>query len=327
MINAAIVGLGRWGRTLVGAVQGTSERIRFTAGVTRTPSKAEDFCRDKGFPVGDDYDAMLADPAIDAVVLATPHTLHFEQVMAAARAGKHVFCEKPFALTRAEAETGLAALADAGLTAGTGYNRRFAPNTIELKRVIDDGGLGEILHVEGNFSANISRYADEWRTNRAESPAGGMTSLGVHAVDAFIHLIGRIAEVEARSTRLSMPFDVDDTTAMLLTFESGCTGYLATIAATGHLWYVRVFGTGGWAEIRFLDRFEIMSADGGHDVKTWEGYDYPGMLSITAVLESFAEAAEGGAPFAISPEDILHGAAVLEAIIRSAEDGGSVAIG
>ena len=109
MINAAIVGLGRWGQTLVSSVA-DSGSIRFTRGVTRTVSKAEAFCAERGMTLGDDYSVALADPDIDAVVLATPHSLHLEQMLAAAEAGKHVFCEKPFTMTKADADTGLAAL-------------------------------------------------------------------------------------------------------------------------------------------------------------------------------------------------------------------------
>jgi predicted dehydrogenase len=87
MINAAIVGLGRWGQNLVNSVQGKSDKIRFVAGATRTVAKAKDYAAQQGFPLYDDYAKVLADPAIDAIVLATPHTQHAQQVIAAARAG------------------------------------------------------------------------------------------------------------------------------------------------------------------------------------------------------------------------------------------------
>ncbi len=328
MINAAIVGLGRWGQMLVNSVQGASDRIRFERGVTRTVSKAEEFCREKGIALGDDYDSMLADPGIDAVVLATPHSLHFDQMMAAARAGKHIFCEKPFTLTKADANAALGAISAAGLKVGLGHNRRFAPNTIELKRLVDSGELGELLMIESSFSAPMSRYVNEWRTSRAESPAGGMTSLGVHSLDSFIYLFGRISEVQARSKSIAMPFDVDDTTAIMFTFEDGRMGYLSCIANTPMLWYVRVFGTKGWVEVRDQDKMEIVMADGAGDRRTWDGYGYPATATVTAELEAFADDIESGAPFIIPPDEILHNAAVLEAIIESAEGTGeSIKIG
>ena len=321
MIDAAIIGLGRWGRTLVESVQGTSDLIRFTAGVARTPAKAEAFARTHGIALRDDLDAALSDAAIDAVVIATPHTGHFDQIMAAAGAGKHVYCEKPFTMTRRDTETALAALADAGRKVAVGHNRRFAPNTVELKRMVYAGELGQTIHLEGNFSANLAGYADQWRADPAESPAGGMTSLGVHVVDTFIHLFGRVAEVEARSTRLTLPFAVDDSTSALLSFEDGRTGYLATVAASAMLWHVRALGTKGWAELHGLDRFRTSMIDGGGDETIHPGYDYPGRKTIAAALEAFAADVEGGAPFPIPPEEILHGTAVFEAILRSAETG------
>lgn len=87
MINAAVVGLGRWGRNLVDCTQGKTDKIRFTMGVVRTPDKARDYARSQGLTLVSDYAQALADPAIDAVVLATPHTQHGDQILAGLRAG------------------------------------------------------------------------------------------------------------------------------------------------------------------------------------------------------------------------------------------------
>ncbi len=327
MINAAIVGLGGWGQTLVTSVQGKSDRIRFTTGVTRTPAKAEDFCREHDIALGDDYAAMLADPAIDAVVLATPNTGHRAEIVAAAEAGKHVFAEKPFTMTAADAEIALAALASRGLKVGIGHNRRFAPNTVELKRLLDAGELGAPVHIEGQFSANIARFDGTWRTSRAESPAGGMTSLGIHLVDMYIHLFGRIAEVVTWSRRVAMPFDIDDSTAILIGFEDGRVGTLGTVADSGSMWRVRVFGTSGWAELREQNQIERLMTDGTHHEQEWPGLEYPSHKTVGAGLDAFAADVEGKAPFPITPDEIRHGTAVFEAIVRSAETGEKVRVG
>src|SRR2546423_7292542 len=141
MIRAAIVGIGRWGRTLVGSVQGKSGAIRFTAGHNRTRAHAEAFCAEHGLKLADSLDAILADPAIDAVVFATPHSEHGAQVEAAAAAGKHVFMEKPFTLDHASAARAIDAAGRAGIVLGVAYPRRFHPNMRELKARIDDGRL------------------------------------------------------------------------------------------------------------------------------------------------------------------------------------------
>src|SRR5262245_58225141 len=111
MINAAIVGLGWWGKTLVESVQGASDVIRFRAGVVRTVSpELKSFGELHKMRLVGRVDEVLGDPKIDAIVLATPHSFHSQQVIAAATAGKHVFCEKLFALHKSEAEAAVAAV-------------------------------------------------------------------------------------------------------------------------------------------------------------------------------------------------------------------------
>jgi len=251
-------------------------------------------------------------------VLATPHTRHLDQILAAAAAGKHVFCEKPFTLTAADARTALDALASRGLKAGVGHNRRFSPNLRELKRMVDAGELGDMIHIEGQFAANMAPAAGTWRDSRRESPAGGMTSLGIHTVDAYIHLFGRVADVRALSKRVAIPYDIDDTTSVLINFENGRTGYLGTIPASASLWHVRALGTKGYAEVYAHDRFSYTLSDGTEDSLTFPGYGYPGLATVADELEAFARDISGtGAP-AIPPDQIIHGVAVLEAIIASA---------
>jgi predicted dehydrogenase len=327
MINAAIVGMGRWGQTLVNSVAGGSDAIRFSAGTTRTLSKVEDYAAEKNIRLHATYEDVLADGEVDAVVLASPHSVHFDQIMAAAEAGKHVFCEKPFCLVADQARTALDALASKGLKVGIGHNRRFSPNAIRLKQMIDSGELGDMIQIEGNFSANMAGYAGEWRESRAESPAGGMTSLGIHAVDMYINLFGRVKSAQAVSRRVAIPYDIDDSTTILMDFENGQSGYLGCVAATGSLWQVRTFGTAGWGCIFGHDQFTAQLTDGTFVDESWDGYPYPGMPTIKALLESFAGDCDGGAPFAVPPDEIHHATAVLEAVIKSAETGERVTVG
>jgi predicted dehydrogenase len=247
VINAAIVGLGRWGQNLVECVHGKSEKLRFTAGVARTKEKARAFAESHGIALADSYTAALTDPKVDAIVLATPHTLHAEQVVAAARAGKHVFTEKPFTLTAASAEAAIRACADAGRVLAVGFNWRFQAALQEIRRMLEDGRLGRLLHIEGNFNGpSVYRFPREhWRQQREEGPAGGMTGRGVHVVDAMLYLAGRIDSVFAQSERLALDYGLDDTTSMLFRFKSGATGYLGTFIATAEGWRLQVFGSKG----------------------------------------------------------------------------------
>src|SRR5215204_4233753 len=228
MIRAAIVGIGRWGRTLAGAVEGKSATFRFTAGYNRTRANAEAFCAEHGIALADSLDAVLVDPAIDAVVFATPHSEHGSQVERAAAAGKHVFMEKPFTLDRRSAARALDAVARAGIVLGVAYPRRFHPNLRELKSRIDAGRLGTIAHcyAEQNSPAGLFMDPRSWRADPEEAPAGGMTAMGVHNVDAMIALFGQIDEVYASSIKRAITYNAEDTTSVILSFASGMSATL-----------------------------------------------------------------------------------------------------
>jgi len=327
MLNAAIVGLGRWGQHLVESVHGKSDVIRFVAGVTRTIAKVEDFAREKGFPLHDSYEEVLANPQVQAVVLATPHTQHAQQILAAAAAGKHVFTEKPFALTTASAEAAVRACTSAGVTLAVGYNWRFQPALQTLRHMLKTNMLGTLLHLEGNFCGpGIYRFpSNHWRQSREEGPGGGMTGRGVHIVDAFLYLAGRVASVHAQSSRRVLDTGIDDTTSMLFRFEGGATGYLGTVIATAETWRMQVFGSTGWVEFGDVEHLTTWQMKVCHfdpanvyvhpkpEVRT-----FPPMSTERAELEHFALAVLERRPLALANGDEVHGVAVLEAILRSA---------
>jgi predicted dehydrogenase len=335
MIQAAIVGLGTWGQHLVGAVQGKSDVIRFTAGATRTPVKVSDFCARHGIRLLSTYADILRDQDVEAVVLATPHSTHSEQIAAAANAGKPVFVEKPLGLSRAECERAVAACAERKVTLAVGYNWRFQPALREIKRMLDDGRLGKLLHIEGNFCGPSAYrwHHEHWRQDRDEVPAGGMTGRGVHVVDAMLYLAGRIDSVTAQSARRVQDFGADDTTSMLFRFASGATGYLGTVIATAETWRMQVFGSNGWAEVGdvehlstwtlrtcFIDRANIAVK---HPPTTTT---FQNISTERAELEHFARAAQEGRPLAVPGGDEVHNVAVLEAIVKAAREGTRVLI-
>lgn len=335
MIDAAIVGLGWWGKTLVESVQGSSDVVRFVAGTSRTLSDdAKSFAAEQGFRLLADYDDVIADPEVEAVVLATPHSQHSPQVIAAAAAGKHVFCEKPFALTRAEAQAAVDAVEQAGVTLGLGYNRRFHPEMTSLREKIRSGELGVVLHVEATmtFANALALKPDAWRANKDETPAGGLTPMGVHAVDGMIDLCGAIDHVYCQSFRRAVEIDADDTTSMLFRMNEGMSGYLGTMTATGPGFSFQVFGSKGSVRLEGMThragapseerRMQLFSTVKFQPIQgeaeVWEAARY----DVTrAALEAWGAAAQGGDPYPISHEEMVHGAAVTEAIVRSAETG------
>ena len=335
MMKAAIVGLGWWGKTIVESVQTDSELIRFVAGATRTASpELTAFAESQHMRLAPGFDALLADPEVEAVVLATPHSMHASQVIAAAQAGKHVFCEKPFALTKADAERAAAATRKAGVTLGLGYNRRFHPEMVKLRDRIRSGGLGTILHVEATmtFPNALMLKATQWRAHRDETPCGGLTPMGVHAVDGMIDLCGPIDQVYCQSFRRVVEVDSDDTTSMLFRMKGGMSGYLGTMTATGPGFSFQVFGSNGSVRLEGMTHVAGASSEERRTrlfgtckyqpikgpAEVWEA----ARLDVTrACLEAFATAARGGPAFPIPVSEMVHGAAVTEAVVRSAGSG------
>jgi len=331
MIKAAIVGLGWWGKTVVESAAG-SDAIRFVGGASRTMSpELEAFAKKNGFKLAANYEALLADPGVDAVVLATPHSIHSAQVIAAAAAGKHVFCEKPFTLTKRQAEDAVAAVRKAGVTLGLGYNRRLHPEMIKLRDMIRSGELGTILHVEATmtFPNVLFINPSHWRADKAETPLGGLMPMGVHAIDGMIDLCGPVDHVFAQSFRRAAAIDADDTTSMLLRMKAGMSGYLGTMTTTGPGFSFQVFGSKGWLRLEGVTHVAGASSEERRtrlfgtckfqpvkgEAKSWQAAS----LDVSrAALEAFAKAAEGGPAYPIPYDQMIHGVAVTDAIIRSA---------
>ena len=322
MIKAGIAGLGWWGQNLVRSVQGKSTSISFTAGAVRHTDKVEEFAGEQGFALFDSLEAMLADSDIDAVVLATPHSTHAEQMVAAAAAGKHIYSEKPFTMSKADAERAIAAANDAGVQVAVGHNRRFHPVMTELRGRLAAGALGTLLHVEATESvpAAMMLPPDNWRFNRTEWPAGGMTPMGIHSIDAMVDLFGTVGSVYCQSVSRVVEADIDDTTSVLLQFDNGMTGYIAVMVAARPNLRFAVHGTDAAVEIspRSYNHLEVLPFEGAPENIVYGDFDVEAD-ALNAELEAFAAAIEGRAPYPIPQDQIIHVVAVLEAILKSAE--------
>jgi len=325
VIRTAIVGLGWWGRNLVQAVR-HSEALRFTKAHTRTAATVADFCREHGLHWTDTLDSILRDPAIDAVVFATPHSLHAEQVRRAAAAGKAVFVEKPFTLSLADAQAAIDAAEKAGIVLAVGFNRRFHPSMTMLRQAVKEQHVGSIVTISAEQTAlhGLAMTPDAWRAQPDEAPGGAMTAIGVHLVDGMIDLMGWVDTVYSRVSRRAAPHS-DDTTDVLLTFANGATGHIfCSVAATPN-YRMAVYGTKGFAEIlgHPMQTFRFVPAlDGDHRrVGLPQVTETADFNMLTAELEAFAASIAERRPFPTPLTDILHGVVVFEAILSSAASG------
>lgn len=328
MISAAILGLGRWGQTFVRAVQkGKSQEIQFVAALTRTPEKARAFCAEHGVPLVASYDEILKNPKIDAVVLATPHSQHEEQVKAAAAAGKHILVEKPIALTRQSAEVCVEAARRAGVILGVGFNRRFHPSIVELRRRLKSGELGKLVMMVGQQTSGSAPFLPrgEWRLDPDESPAGALTAVGVHTIDHMIEFAGPVSEVMAISSRRGIDH-AEDTTTIHLVFKSGVSATMAAALSTAPNFSFTVYGTKGLVEVSHntLKDFRFVPMPDGAPTgpvtaPPAEVVEHKGVDMLKTELEILAGAIRDKTPYPMDLGEILHGMSVFDAIVESAE--------
>jgi predicted dehydrogenase len=322
MLKAGIVGLGWWGR-IITATLADSPRLKLVAAADVDPAAAK-FANAHGLSFTPDTNALLVSPEIEAVILCTPHTLHCDQVIRAAAAGKHVFCEKPLSLARADAVRAIAACNTAGVVLGVGHERRFEPPTLDLRRAVDTGEFGTLLQIEANFSQDkfLSLPANNWRLSERDAPAGPMTATGIHLLDLGVSFLGRPAAVLARVATLGSELRNGDTLAAMVTFDAGTNLLISAILATPFEGRFAVYGTRGWIEIRDKSHPEnptgwtMTRQIGG---KERESVDYPARSGVLANLEAFAAAAVGEGPYPMPQQQMIDNIAALEAIFKSAK--------
>jgi predicted dehydrogenase len=319
MINTAIVGLGWWGKNLVKAAGDFGAPLRFTRGVTLEPDTVKDFAAEHKITLSS-FDEVLADRDIKAVILATPHSKHRAQVEAAAKAGKQIYCEKPFALSKADAQAMLDAVKRAGVLIAVGHHFRLMPSMRGLAELKTQGAFGTIMQVEGNYSHDwLADYpADSWRMQAEGSRAGGMTGMGIHVLDCFRDVAGPMQRISALSKARALKLPTGDSTAALIEFASGATGVLGTTIKTPFRWRIAVFGETCWAESVSETKLIVRRAG-----KEPEVFDYPADNHLGRNLDYFAKAAMGQGTFPISPDGILQTAAALEAVFKSVDANGA----
>jgi predicted dehydrogenase len=324
MINAAVVGLGWWGGKITRDLA-DSEHVSVVAGVdvdVDARNALRPFVRD----VYPDYQSVLSDDSVDAVILCSPHKFHTDQIISAARHGKHVFCEKPLSVSGKEAQRAVDAMTAAGLQLGIGHERRFEPAVIGLRRAIADGELGTALVFEGNFSQDkfLDLSPDNWRLSAVEAPVGPLSATGIHLVDLAISIFGRPTQVWARLSTQATTFANGDTLTVTLAFEKGQTALITAILTTPFVGRVTVFGSEGWVEIR--DRNHPEDPRGWDVTRQVRGEPasssfFPPHASVRENIETFAKAATGDATYPVPLEEMVANARTFEAITRSALSG------
>jgi predicted dehydrogenase len=325
-VGIALIGMGWWGKKMLTVLGAAPSDIRVVRAIEPNLDPARSLCAEKGVALTADYADALTDPEVEAVVLATPHAMHGAQIEAAVAAGKHVFCEKPLALTKAGAEKAVRLCRDAGLILWMGHERRWEPPIAALLAKADAGELGRIHQIEANFSHDkfLGLDRDNWRLKADQAPAGGMTATGIHLLDLSVRLLGPAESVWCVCEQLSSDLPQGDTVAAYVKFRGGGTSYVSASLANPFISRFAVYGAKGWIDIRDKAHVEapegwiVTSAKLGGPITTAE---VPPAEPVKDNLVSFARAVRGVGQYPITAEHLLNNIALLEAVFASARSG------
>jgi predicted dehydrogenase len=232
-VPVGIVGLGRWAKVLTRASL-KSDALKIVSATSRSEEKRAAFSREFGVAAAPDLAAMLANPEIEGVIITVPNEQHLPIAREVAKAGKHVYTEKPIAATL---EDGLAIEAlerTYGISVTVGHSARLMAGIRRIREAIDAGELGRVAFMEANFSNEraLELTPNTWRWYKDRAPGGPLSQLAIHQFDVLHYLGGEIVEVSAMASKLSpVGAEVDDQSMTLVKFADGKVGYVRTATA------------------------------------------------------------------------------------------------
>lgn len=233
-------------------------------------SFAEEFGARKWF---DAWPELLRDGEVDAVYIATPVHLHFEQTIAAAESGKHVLCEKPLAMNPSECDRMIAACRANQVKLGVAYYRHFYPVIERAKEIIQTGEIGEPVLAQINAFEYFNPQTDHprhWLLEQDRSGGGPMFDFGCHRIEVLTNILGTIRKVKAITSNVSFDRDVEDTATALFQFESGTSAVLSvTHAAREAQDTLDIFGSLGSIHVPVLNNGTMqVTSDAGERFET-----------------------------------------------------------
>jgi predicted dehydrogenase len=327
-----IIGAGRIARKFAAALR-NSEEAMLSAVASRDADRARVAAAELGAASAyASYDELLADPAIDAVYLALPNSLHREWAKRAAQAGKHVLCEKPLALTAADAEDMFATARATGAWLMEAFMYRFHPRTLRLRQLLADGAIGTVRLVRLGFSFTLDRPADpRWQP---ELGGGALYDVGSYCVNLARSVVNE-PPARAWATARWTPSGVDETLAGTLEYPGGAIAQIACSFRGGFQQQAQIVGSDGLIEI---DQAYTMHPDQATRIRLWRGTQMARMEEISfeptnhyqLELEGFGRLVRAGHRSHNLPEmppaETIENLATIEALLRSARAGHSVDI-
>lgn len=283
------------------------------------PQRAEQMARQFETKAFESYEALLAAPGLDAVVICSENARHRSLVELAAKAGKHILCEKPLAIRISDAEAMISACKSAGVQLMTAFPCRYSPAIARLKAIVDSGKAGNILAIRGT---NRGRNPGGWFTVKSESGGGATIDHTVHVTDLMRWLLkDEVKEVYAEIGNNIGHKAFDDVGFLNLTFQKGAFGTLDASWSRPNAFptwgdvTMEVVCDNGTLSLDMFSQNMVLYSDKSESV-SWLNW---GSNIDDAMVGDFARAVREGSPVAITGEDGLRAAEVALAAYRSAE--------
>ena len=323
-MKVACIGMGWWSDVLADAIQ-RSGKLKIVSCFSRSPEKREKFAARYGCRAARSYEEILQDRNVEGVINTTPNAAHLETTVAAAKAGKHVFLDKPIANTIADARALTEACRRAKVVLALGYQRRRESHFRFVKEQIEKGGFGKLVHAEANISRDRLGKIDlsSWRYSAEGMPGGVMLQIGIHYTDVLEYLLGPVKAVSGRFVRLVLPGDNPDVASLVLEHENGALSTLnASYASASEYYLMNVYGKEATAYYDLHNGLRLLK----RGATQASAVSCPKNDPIAEELEEFARAARGDGEPEMDGERSTRSLAVILAGIRSAREGRRVEV-
>ena len=335
-VRVGIVGLGRWARILTRA-SGLSDRIDVVAGYSRSEGNRSRFQAETGVQSASSLEEILERQDIEGMILTVPNEQHYPVALKVAKAGKHVYTEKPIASTLEDGLAIEALQAEYGITVTVGHSARLLGGVQEIKRRIDAGELGVVGFMEANFSNEraLELTPDTWRWYRDRAPGGPLSQLAIHMFDVVNFLGADIVEASSIASKLSpVGAEVDDQSMTLLRFSDRSIAYVGTCWTSPGIFSLRVFGSKGlihyeidfgtWDTPEMIRRSSTLYIQRGKDgYAKREALEEPETNMFTAELEMFAESCRTEQTSVLSAANANEAVACVYAALASIDANGA----
>jgi predicted dehydrogenase len=330
-VNWGIIGAGDIARKQTAPAINKARNAELVAVMRRTMQQAQEFAHEFGAARAyDSTEALLADPDVDAVCIATPTYLHARQTIAAAKAGKHILVEKPMAMSTAECRIMIETCERQGVHLMVCYYQRFNARHQKTRELVEAGAIGQVTMAQARQAFPYPPEAENWRQVPNLGGGGALMDVGVHCIDTLRYILGKVKAVTALVDTLAYDYKVDDTATLLLHFQNGVQAVVSAAFSVPE------------TDVESLNTLEVCGTGGRIWTSPIHSKDSQGVLRLikpageqqfsfeqsthVTLIEAFGRSIEGHEPVPVAGSEGLRGLAIVEAAYKSARTGQTVPI-